>query len=154
MSKPIEPFNPWDGRIVALTNEIMSAKPVKNLTVDEVMTTLRLIQLKVAFNKDGDTIRYNDQRLKDCTDTDKFLAMLNEYDAAGYILSTRPLIQNFGGTKYHWRKIGRTCPITDVASAINECSAGYYGRGWIIAPHINRLRDWIIYNTDFATELR
>lgn len=39
------------------------------------------------------------------------------------------------------------------ASGIREEYAGYYGRGWLLAPHIETLRDWIIDNTDFAKEL-
>lgn len=157
MNKQIEPFNPFDGHIVALTNEIIEKKPVKNLTVDEVVTTLRLIQLQVELGSHDFHmvyVGYNDRRLEFASQTDRFLAMLIDHDQSDTILTSRYCIDHFGGTRYQWQKIGRTCPVTTVASAIRDEYAGYYGRGWIIAPHIKRLREWIINNTNFAEELK
>ena len=157
MSKPIEPFNPFDCYIAALTNEIIAKKPVNNLTVDEVTTTLRLMQLQVALSVGRYrqiVLHRNDNRLAPCDDNDKFLAMLADCDARDVLLFSGSCRSFFGGTVYHWRKIGHTCPITSVASAVSECGVGYYGRGWEIAPHIRRLREWIINNTNFAPELR
>lgn len=134
-------------------DKILEARPVKNLTEDEVVTTLRFLELK-AFLSEG---RYNeivvhnrDERLELCDDKDRFLAMLADCDKREVLLGTKRCRRLFGGTVYHWRKIARTCPITDTASALSECSSGYFGRGWIIAPHIERLIIWIITYCDYS----
>lgn len=133
---------------------ILQARPVMNLTEDEVLTTLRFLELK-AFLSEG---RYNqivvhakDERLELCDDNDRFLAMLADCDKRDVLLGTKRCRRLFGGTVYHWRKIARKCPITDTASALSEDgSQGYYGRGWVIAPHIERLIDWIIEHCDYS----
>ena len=127
---------------------IIEQHPVKNLTEEEVQTTLRLIELEMLL---GDAryeqrpvdIYKNDARLAKLDSTDKFLAMLLEADQQDLVLCSGSCIYRFGGTKYHWRKIGRTCPITTTASRIDESYGGYYGKGWIIAPHIKTLMNWM-----------
>lgn len=147
----IQPFNPEDPEIQSNVAYIMMRAPVKNLTEAEVLTTLRLLQLHVML-KNGDSrysvcVHRNDLRLALCDDNDRFLAMLLDCDLRGVLLGTKRCRSCFGGTVYHWRRIARKCPITDTASAISECSTGYYGRGWVIAPHIQTLRKWIIENS-------
>lgn len=147
----IKPFNPEDPEIQSNVAYIMMRAPVKNLTEAEVLTTLRLLQLHVML-KDGDSrysvrVHRNDPRLALCDDNDRFLAMLLDCDLREVLLGTKRCRSCFGGTVYHWRRIARKCPITDTASALSECSTGYYGRGWVIAPHICTLRRWIIENS-------
>lgn len=138
----IEPFDP-DKVSQSAIDLIIKTAGVKNLTREEVLTTMRLIDLH-AFLAEG---RYNevvvhrkDNRLALCDDKDKFLAMLVDCDCRDVLLFSGRCRSLFGGTVYHWRNIGRKCPITTVSSAISECGSGYYGRGWEIAPHIVRLR--------------
>ena len=133
----------------AKVDRIMEAKPVKNLTLNEVVTTLRFMEIQDALSEgryNQIVIHKNDKRLQQCDDKDKFLAMLADCDKREVLLFSGRCRQLFGGSVYHWRTIGRTCPITAVASAISECGSGYYGRGWEIAPHIQRLKNWIINN--------
>ena len=146
--KQIEPFDP-DKVSQSAIDLIIKTAGVKNLTREEVLTTMRLIDLH-AFLAEG---RYNevvvhrkDNRLALCDDKDKFLAMLADADARDVLLFSGRCRALFGGSIYHWRNIGRKCPITAVASAISESGSGYYGRGWEIAPHIKRLINWININ--------
>ncbi len=148
--KQIEPFNPSDPQIRAELERIMKAAPVKNLTREEVLTTLRLMQLRVllAEGRYGYVvIRRNDRRLELCDDSDRFLAMLADCDQRQVLLFSGRCRSLFGGSVYHWRNIGRKCPVTSVASCVSECSSGYYGRGWEIAPQIVTLRRFIIDTT-------
>lgn len=144
--KQITPFNP---EIREIAEYIKVHAPVKNLTEDEILTTLRLMKIR-SFLSDGRynqiVVHKNDKRLELCDDKDKFLALLADCDARYVLLFSGRCRQIFGGTVYHWRKIARQCPITSVASAISECGSGYYGRGWEIAPHIERLIQWIDKN--------
>ena len=147
----IQPFNPEDPDVQANVARIMEQAPVRNLTEAEVLATLRLLQLHVLL-KDGDSpysvcVHRNDRRLELCDDSDRFLALLIDCDVREVILGTKRCRSCFGGTVYHWRRIAHKCPVTDTASALSECSSGYYGRGWIIAPHICTLRRWIIENS-------
>lgn len=152
----IQPFNDQDPEILLSNMEyIKMTAPIKNLTDDEVLLTLRLLQLQVLLreerrysNRDIVAIRRNDIRLELLDDHERFLAMLIDCDLRDVMLTSKRCRSLFGGTVYHWRKIGRTCPITAVASALSECSSGYYGRGWVIAPHIRNLRKWIIEYSD------
>lgn len=132
---------------------VMKARPVKNLTLEEAAYTLRLLELK-AFLTEGTygqvVVRKNDRRLEQCDDADRFLAMLADCDQREILLTTKTCIRTFGGTAYHWRKIAHQCPITGVASAISESSSGYYGRGWVLAPHICTLRKWILETTEYS----
>ena len=142
----IQPFNPSDPEILWKVEYIMKHKPVKNLNKDEVLTTLRLIEIQKDL-KEGRysqiVVHRNDKRLELCSDNDKFLALLADCDSRDVLLFSGRCRSLFGGSVYHWRNIGRKCPITDVASAISECGAGYYGRGWEIAPHIKTMISWI-----------
>lgn len=153
----IQPFNPEDPEIQSNVAYILMAAPVRNLTEAEVQTTLRLLQLHVLLrcNDYGEVVVHrNDKRLELCDDNDRFLAMLLDCDRRDVLLGTKRCRSCFGGTVYHWRKIARKCPITDTASALSEYGdGGYYGRGWVIAPHICTLRKWIINNSN-NTEIR
>lgn len=141
----IQPFNP-EGHQSAI-DLIMETAPVKNLTPEEVLTTMRLIELQ-AFLAEGRynqiVVHKNDKRLELCDDNDRFLAMLADCDARDVLLFSGRCRALFGGSVYHWRNIGRKNPITAVSSAVSECGSGYYGRGWEIAPHIQRLRRYIL----------
>lgn len=142
----ILPYNTSDPEIQAKVARIMEAAPVKNLTVDEVLTTLRLLELR-EFLSEGRyneiVVHRNDKRLELCDDKDRFLAMLIDCDKRDVLLFSGRCRSLFGGSVYHWRNIGRKCPVTSVASAISECGVGYYGRGWEIAPHIRTLMIYI-----------
>lgn len=146
--KQILPFNP-EGHQSEI-DLIMRIAPVKNLTPEEVLTTMRLIELQ-AFLAEGRynqiVVHKNDKRLELCDDNDRFLAMLADCDARDVLLFSGRCRALFGGSVYHWRNIGRKNPITAVSSAVSECGSGYYGRGWEIAPNIQRLRKWIIENS-------
>lgn len=151
----IQPFNPEDPEIQSNVAYIMMAAPVKNLTEEEVLTTLRLLQLHAMMAthyrgcRDEVIVHRNDKRLELCDDNDRFLAMLLDCDLRDVLLGTKRCRILFGGSVYHWRKIARKCPITDTASAISEYGdGGYYGRGWVIADHILTLRKWIIEHSD------
>ena len=132
---------------------ILEARPVMNLTEDEAVTTLRFLELK-AFLSEGRynviVVNINDTRLELCEDSDRFLAVLADCDNRDVLLGTKRCRRLFGGTVYHWRNIARKCPIIETVSALSECSSGYYGRGWKIAPHIERLINWIIKNCDYS----
>lgn len=153
----IQPFNPEDPEIQSNVAYILMAAPIRNLTEQEVQTTLRLLQLHVLLQGDyrGEVVVHrNDARLELCDDSDRFLAMLLDCDLRDVLLGTKRCRSCFGGTVYHWRRIARKCPITDTASALSEYGdGGYYGRGWVIAPHICTLRKWIINNSN-NTEIR
>lgn len=149
----IEPFNPWDTEIQSNMKHIMFAAPVKNLTENEVLTTLRLLQLHVQLmNPDYPrevTVRKKDLRLLFLPDTDRFLAMLIDWEMRDLLLGTKDLVRKFEGTGYHWRKIAHQCPVVSVASAVSqEGYPGYRGRGWQVAPHICTLIRWIVQHTD------
>ena len=135
----------------AEVQRIMEAKPVKNLTEDEVVTTLRFLELKAfLLDRNHIVVHNQDPRLELCDDNDRFLAMLADCDRRETLLTTKRCRHLFGGTVYHWRKIAHKCPITDVASALSECSSGYYGRGWVIAQHIEMLISYILETSTYA----
>jgi len=145
--KQILPFNPADLDVQRMCDSILEAAPVKNLTKEEVLTTMRLIELQ-AFLAEGRynqiVVHKNDKRMELCDDNDRFLAMLADCDARDVLLFSGRCRALFGGSVYHWRNIGRKNSITAVSSAVSECGSGYYGRGWEIAPHIQRLRRFMI----------
>ena len=138
-------FNPADPIFQHEIASILDKAPIKNLTYEEVETTLRLIEIQEALqNSFGEVIvNKNDKRLELCDDNDRFLALLADCDARDVLLFTGHCISLFGGKIYKWRKIAHNCPIITVASTISEFGSGYYGRGWEIAPHIKRLIKWI-----------
>jgi len=146
-----------DEELKAEVQRIMEARPVKNLTEDEVIATLRLMQMD-ALLSEGQyrqlIVRRNDPRLELCDDSDKFLAMLADCDKRDVLLFTGRCRKLFGGTVYHWRNIAHKCPITTVASAISENGQGYYGRGWEIAPNICSLRTYILQTSIYITNIR
>lgn len=152
----IQPFMLWDPEILSNMEYIKMKAPIKNLTDEEVLLTLRLLQLQAllkqpnrnGYVRDVVVIHQYDPRLELLDDKEKFLAMLIDCDLRDVLLTSKRCRRLFGGTVYHWRKIGRTCPITETASAISECYSGYFGRGWVIAPHIRNLRKWIIDHSD------
>lgn len=149
----ILPFNPADPELQKECDRILNAAPVKNLTPDEVLTTLRLLELEAELSEGRYhqlVVHRKDSRLELCDDNDKYLAMLADCDKRDVLLFTGRCRTLFGGTVYHWRNIARKCPITAVASAISECGSGYYGRGWEIAPNILTLRAWIINTTEYS----
>lgn len=142
----ILPYNTADPEIQAKVARIIEEAPVKNLTVEEVLTALRLMELWefLSEGRYGEIIIHrNDKRLELCDDNDRFLAMLLDCDKRDVLLTSRRCRQLFGGSAYHWRNIGRKSPVTAVASAFSECGTGYYGRGWEISPHIHTLMLWI-----------
>ena len=130
-----------------MVDRTMAAKPIMNLTEDEVIITLRFLELKKFLQEgrwDDIVVSKNDKRLELCDDKDKFLAMLADCDKRDYILNTKRCRRLFGGTPYYWRKIAHQCPIITVASALSENGdGGYYGKGWVVAAHINTLIEWI-----------
>lgn len=129
---------------------ILEHAPVLNLTLREVISTLRLIRLHafLADRQYGDVYVYNnDVRLQRCDDTDKFLALLLECEQGDRLLGTKRCRLRFGGTPYHWRKIAHDCEIVTTESSVSE-DGGYYGRGWVLAPNIATLRKWIVATTE------
>ena len=151
----IQPINP-EGHQSAI-DLIMETAPVKNLTPDEVLNTLRLLELQqfLAQGRYNEiVIHRNDKRLELLDDKDRFLAMLADCDKRDVLLFSGRCRSLFGGSVYHWRNIARKCPITAVASAVSECGSGYYGRGWEIAPHICTLRKWIIEHIEEYKSLK
>lgn len=154
MIQRITLFDPQDKKVRENVDYILAKAPVKNLNEAEVLTTLRMLYLytQLADYSYDDTpvvLRTNDARLEFATDEDRFLAMLIECHQQERLLTSKFCMSLFGGKYYRWRRIGRTSPVTAVAAGFNECYTGYYGRGWIIAPHILTLCKWIIRNADF-----
>lgn len=142
-------FNTADPKLQQEITIILDANPLKNLTYEEVETTLRYLDIKDALSEgryNQIVVHKNDKRLELCDDNDRFLALLADCDSRDVLLFSGRCRSLFGGSVYHWRNIGRKCPITAVASAISECGSGYYGRGWEIAPNIKRLIKWIKVN--------
>ena len=143
----IPAFDRTSPEVMSNVDHILKAAPVKNLTREEVEATLRMLTLhSLLIRQDSRHIDMgrHDRRLDNCTDEDKFLALLVVQGSYDRILNSRLCVHYFGGTRYHWRKIGHDSPVTALASAVSEEGMGYYGRGWIVAPHINTLRRWIV----------
>lgn len=143
----IPSFDRTSPEVMSNVDHILKAAPVKNLTREEVETTLRMLALHSMLSRQDsryiDLVRH-DHRLDNCTDEDKFLALLVVQDTYERILNSKLCVHYFGGTRYHWRKIGHDSPVTATVSAMSEEGMGYYGRGWVIAPHIVTLRRWIV----------
>lgn len=143
----IPPFKPHQ----PLIDMIMECKPVQNLTEEEVKETLRLEELYDLLKDDNRsehfavTVWQDDQRLEDCSDEDKFKAMLLDTDCRKTILTSKRCIYCFGGSTYRWRKIARNSVLTTTKSVTVEAEYGgrYLGTGWVIAPNIVTLRKFI-----------
>lgn len=148
---PLSKFDPDSEGIRRSIRHILDNAPVLNLTLREVISTLRLVRLQayLADRQYQDIyVHNNDVRLQDCDDTDRFLALLLECGQREHLLGTKRCRLRFGGSPYHWRKIARDCEIVTVASAVSDSGSGYYGRGWILAPNIVTLRKWIVTTTE------
>lgn len=141
----IPPFDRTDEGIKRSLAYIMEHAPVANLTPEEVLSTIRLIRLHtyLADSQYQDVyVHNNDVRLQLCDDTDRFMALLLECEQRDQLLGTKRCRLRFGGSAYHWRKIARDSCIVTTESSVSE-DGGYYGRGWVLAPHIVTLRKWI-----------
>ncbi len=155
MIKLIPPFDPSSEEIKSNVARIMEAAPVMNLTEDEVLQTLRLLQLHVLLLDEHRTTRFSvtvyqeDQRLINCDADDRFLALLLDADVRGLLLTSKRCRYSFGGTQYSWRKVASRCCIVTTASMTMEAEYGgkYLGRGWKLAPNIVTLRRWIVENS-------
>lgn len=147
--KVLLPFDPDSEDARRSIAHILDHAPVLNLTLREVISTLRLIRLHafLADRQYGDVYVHNDDaRLRLCNDTDRFLALLLECEQRDQLLGTKRCRLRFGGSTYHWRKIARDCEIVTTGSSVSE-DGGYYGRGWTLAPNIVTLRRWIVATT-------
>ncbi len=147
--KVLAPFDPDTEEARRSIDHILKNAPVLNLTLREVISTLRLIRLH-AFLADHQYqdvyVHNNDERLQYCDDTDRFLALLLECEQRDLLLGTKRCRLRFGGTPYHWRKIAKQSQIVTTMSSVSE-DGGYYGRGWVLAPNIVTLRKWIVATT-------
>lgn len=154
MKNKIPTFDPNSTEIELLVADIMKAQPVAHLRDEEVFQTIRLMQLEQALTDEERTSHFavtvyqDDRRLEGLTDDDKFLALLLDADCRGTILTSKRCVYCFGGKTYYWRKVAGRCEIIDTKSATLEGEYGgrYLGRGWVIAPYIQRLRKWMKEN--------
>ena len=147
---------PFDRTAVSIKRSlahILEHAPVLNLTHQEVLSTLRIIRLQAALADRQYQYIYihnDDERLKYCDDTDRFLALLLECDQRNRLLGTKRCRLRFGGSAYHWRKIARECEIVTTVSVSDGFAAEttvFHGRGWTLAPNIVTLRKWIVATT-------
>ena len=152
MTMTIPPFNPDDKDVKNSVRYIMEHAPIQNLTEDEVLTTIRLLQLEILLQNSklsrySVTVYRDDERLQSLTDDDRFLAMLLHCRCRNnLLLQYKLLLWAFGHTEYHWKKVVKRCLIIEMASQTVEGQYGgrYLGRGYVIAKHIQSLRIWII----------
>lgn len=147
---PLTKFDPDAEDTRRSIEHILEHAPVMNLTLREVISTLRLVRLhaSLADRQYGDVyVHNNDVRLQYCDDTDRFLALLLECQQREQLLGTKRCRLRFGGTLYHWRRIAHDCEIVTTASAVSDSGSGYYGRGWVLSPNIVTLRKWIVATT-------
>ena len=156
MNKMIPPFNPQSKEVQDNVKRIMDAEPVKHMTEEEVLQTLRLLQLHVALLDENRTTHFSvsvyqeDNRLQSCSPEDKFMALLLDADVRGVILTTKRCRYCFGQTQYYWLKIAKKSSLITTSSVIAEGDYGgrFYGKGWVVAPNIKTLRRWIVENSD------
>ena len=149
-TKIIPPFDPQSEEVRANVARIMEAAPVQNLTEDEVLQTLRLLQLHEARTQHHSvTIYQDDVRLQTASADDRFLALLLDADVRGTILTSKRCRYCFGQTQYYWRKVAGRCVLITTASVMENAEYGgrYFGRGWKLAPNIITLRCWIVSNS-------
>ena len=163
-TKIIPPFQPQSEEVRANVARIMEAAPVQNLTEDEVLQTLRLLQLhsllldEARTQHHSVTVYQDDVRLQTASADDRFLALLLDADVRGTILTSKRCRYCFGQTQYYWRKVAGRCVIITTASGMENAVYGglmknadyggrYFGRGWKLAPNIVTLRRWIVSNS-------
>lgn len=147
----IPAFDPYSQEIVAMVNAIRHLEPVAHLRYEEVVQTLRLIQLEQALKDEKRTSHFSvtiyqaDKRLGNLSDDDKFLALLLDADCRNSILTSKRCRYCFGGTAYSWRKVAGRCELIEARSATVEGEYGgrYLGRGWCITPYIKTLKGWM-----------
>ncbi len=153
--KTIPPFDPNSDETKANVARIMEEAPLQHLTEEEVLQTLRLLQLHVLLRDEQRTTHFSvtvyqdDQRLINSSPDDRFLALLLDADVRGILLTSKRCRYSFGGTQYSWRKVASRCCIITTASMTmyGDYGGKYLGRGWKLAPHIQTLRRWIIENS-------
>lgn len=154
MKSKIPTFDHNSAEIELLAADIMNAAPVAHLKDEEVFQTIRLMQMEQALTDEQRTSHFavtvyqDDKRLEALSDDDKFLALLLDADCRQTILTTKRCIYCFGGKDYKWRKVAKRCELIETKSATLEGDYGgrYLGRGWVIAPYIQRLRKWMKEN--------
>lgn len=126
--------------------------PVKNVNEKEMQQVLRLMQLHEMLLDTERTSRFqvtvwqDDKRLEQCSDLDKFMALLLDAACRETILTTKRCRYCFGETVYYWRKVAAKCWLTTNKSMMLMADMGgrYYGTGWVFSPHIQSLRRWMI----------
>lgn len=156
MNKMIPPFNPQSKEVQDNVKRIMDAEPVMHLTEEEVLQTLRLLQLHVALFDENRATHFSvsvyqeDHRLQSCSPEDKFMALLLDADVRGVIFTTKRCRYCFGQTQYYWLKIARKSSLITTSSVMAEGDYGdrFYGKGWVVSPNIKTLRRWIVENSD------
>ncbi len=148
----IPPFNPESEEIKANVARILAEAPLQHLTEEEVLQTLRLIQLHVLLLDEQRTSHFavtvyqDDQRLMACGDDDKFMALLLDADVRQTVLTTKRCRYCFGQKQHYWYKIAHQSSLIETRSMMMPGSGGgqYLGKGWTIAPNIRTLRRWIV----------
>ncbi len=154
MNNMIHPFNADSDDVRLVTSRILAEAPVKNLTEQEVLQTLRLIQLQNLMadpqrtSHFSVTVYQDDHRFTDLPPLDRFLALLLDAECRDLLLTSKRCRYTFGGSQYTWRKVASGCVIIESASMITYADYGgrYLGRGWRVAPNIRTLRKWIETN--------
>lgn len=148
--KRVRPFDPQSEEVRQMVSHVLGHAPVQHLTEEEVICTLRLLQLRDDLH-DTERSRYavtlyrDDERLEGCTRDVMFLALLLDADSRDTLLMSKKCMYTFGLSIHRWRTAAKECPICTTASAtVVGSQGGYYlGKGWKIAPHIKRLINWI-----------
>lgn len=154
MNKPITPFNANSKEVLEKVFDVLVLAPVKNLTEQEAIWTLRLIDMErqltdeKRISRHAVTVWQDDSRLLEASADDKFLALLLDADCRQVLLNSKRCHYCFGHPQYYWLQVAKRCPIIVTKSATLEGEYGgrFLGRGWVIAPHIQTLRKWIINN--------
>lgn len=152
----IPPFNPEAEDIKCSVKHIMEHATIQHLTEEEVLTTIRLLQLEVwlqssKLSRYYVTIYQDDERLQSLTDDDRLLAMLLHCRCrSNLLLQYKLLLWAFGHTEYHWKKVVKRCPIIEIVSqtVAGQYGGRYLGKGYVIAKHIQSLRIWIIQHSN------
>ena len=136
----IPPFDRTSEAVKRSLAHILEHAPVLNLTHQEALSTLRLIRLHayLADRQYQDVYVHNDdERLSQCDDTDRFLALLLECDQRNLLLGTRRCRLRFGGLHFkpifaalrllHGRFCGgrrlRICSALHCGEMVGRCQA-------------------------------